>query len=350
MNNHDEEVYHWAVVGAGPAGICAVGKLIDFGIKPEHILWIDPKFTVGDFGKKWSNVSSNTQVSRFIHFLQGAQCFGYETAPLSFELNDLDPATTCQLSAVVEPLQWITEQLCQQVHAKQQWIESIQLHHRRWSLYSKDRCFEANNVILAIGAEPLSLSQPETHVIPFDVAIDKEKLAHHIQLNETLGVFGSSHSAILILRYLVELGAKKIINFYRTPCRYALDFGDWILFDDTGLKGTTAEWARENIDGTLPPNLVRCYSSDQNIAKFLPECDKVIYAIGFQKRVMPIQNYADLDYNRHNGIIAPGLFGLGIAYPEAQQDRYGTLEYRVGLFKFMDYLERVMPLWLKYSA
>jgi cation diffusion facilitator CzcD-associated flavoprotein CzcO len=68
----------WIVVGAGPAGIAAVGKLIDHGISPKKIGWIDPDFQVGDLGKKWSQVSSNTTVDLFIRFLKNCKAFSYE--------------------------------------------------------------------------------------------------------------------------------------------------------------------------------------------------------------------------------------------------------------------------------
>ena len=42
--------FDWAVIGAGPAGIAAIGKLLDAGIEPQRIAWIDPTFAVGDFG------------------------------------------------------------------------------------------------------------------------------------------------------------------------------------------------------------------------------------------------------------------------------------------------------------
>ena len=44
--------YAWTVIGAGPAGIAAVGKLLDHGIAPEKIAWIDPAFAAGDLGAK----------------------------------------------------------------------------------------------------------------------------------------------------------------------------------------------------------------------------------------------------------------------------------------------------------
>lgn len=133
--------------------------------------------------------------------------------------------------------------------------------------------------------------------------------------------------------------------------RYATYFADWTLFDDTGLKGLTAEWARENIDGELPANLQRFSATDDNIKQQLMYCDKAVYAVGFEPRKsIHFKGFEALTYNKHSGIIAPGLFGLGIAFPESNIDRFNHLEYRVGLWKFMDYLNRIMPVWLQYST
>ena len=179
----------------------------------------------------------------------------------------------------------------------------------------------------------------------------QERIKKHSSANDTIAVFGSSHSAILVLRNLVETGAKRVINFYRSPLLYAAFFKDWILFDDTGLKGTTAEWAREHIDGKLPKNLERVYSNEENIEHYLPQCDKAIYAVGFERRTLPtIEGIGHVTYIEQCGIIAPGLFGLGIAFPEAKYNPFGMLEYRVGLWKFMDYLQNVLPVWLQYPA
>ena len=348
MNKHK---FQWAVVGSGPAGIAAVGKLLDGGILPEHILWLDPHFKVGDLGLFWRNVSSNTKVKYFKDFLLAAQSFGYKDAPIDFELNHLPADETCTLSFIVDPLQWVSEHLTQKVNAVKTTIHKMFLAERVWTLCADTENFIAQNVILATGALPSSLNYPGLNVIPFDTAIDKEKLAAFVRLNETYAVFGSSHSAIIILRYLVELGVKKVINFYRSPCRYAIEMNDWILFDNTGLKGQAAKWARENIDGVLPVNLVRYNTSEPNIARFLPGCDQVIYAVGFEKRKnIVIGDYEDTHHNPHVGIIGPGLFGFGIAYPEIKSDPMGNIESQVGLSKFMDYINKVLPVWFKYSA
>lgn len=345
------QIFQWAVVGAGPAGIAALGKLLDNGIAPSQILWIDPYFKVGDFGLLWSNVSSNTKVKYFNSFLNEIKSFGYEKSINDFQIDQLNPENTCTLSDMVEPLQWISDQLANQVTIKRTSIQTMFLSNRVWSLSSDTQTFCAQNVILATGSTPSSLNHPGVDTISFEVAIDKEKLENMVNCNETYAVFGSSHSAIIIVRHLVELGVKKIINFYRSPCRYALDMGTWTLFDNTGLKGQTATWAREHIDGVLPSNLVRYNTSEQNIARFLPDCDKVIYAVGFEQRKnIVIGDYADIHHNPYVGIIGPGLFGFGIAYPQLKADPFGRVEAQVGLWKFMVYLKRVMPVWFNYST
>ncbi|KTD31981.1 FAD-dependent oxidoreductase [Legionella maceachernii] len=347
----NKKIFQWAVVGAGPAGIAAVGKLLDHHIAPTDILWIDPHFKVGDLGQLWRHVSSNTIVKRFVDFLHAADSFGYKQAPIDFQLNHLPPDHTCVLSKIVEPLEWITDHLSKQVTSEKTMIHAMELKERTWTLSSDTQNYRAKNVILATGAVPSNLSYPGVEVVPFEIAIDQARLTQFVDKNHTYGVFGSSHSAMIIIRYLVELRVKKIINFYRSPCRYAIDMGDWILFDNTGLKGQTAAWARENIDGVLPSNLVRYTTSEHHIARFLPECNKVIYAVGFEKRTnITIDDYQQADYNPHVGIIGPGLFGLGIAYPEKRADPYGSFEWQVGLWKFMVYLNRVMPVWFKYPT
>lgn len=344
-------IYQWAVIGAGPAGIAAVGNLLDHDVSGESILWVDPKFNAGDFGTIWSNVPSNTTVKLFIKFLLACNSFAYSTCPHDFDLHHQNQDQTCNLRLMAEPLIWVTEQLKKQVHPVQDFVEKLSFSDGVWTIHFKDIQLKVNKVILAIGAEPKCLPISSVPIISLQDAMDSERLKNHVSHEDTVAVFGSSHSAILILRNLVEQKVKHIINFYRQPLRYAIPFEDWILFDDTGLKGTTAEWARSHIDSGLLHNVERIYSDENNIKNNLSRCTKAIYAIGFERRVFPkIEHLENLTYNEQCGIIAPGLFGLGIAFPEAKYNPIGMLEYRVGLWKFMEYLKRVMPIWLNYPA
>jgi len=340
--------YAWTVIGAGPAGIAAVGRLLDQGIAPDEIAWVDPAFTAGDLGAKWRSVSSNTQAGLFLSYLHGSPAFRFGAAP-PMPLREVDPDETCALALVADPLVWITEHLRERVQTFETTATALFLERRHWRIETPLRQLTSTNVVLAVGAVPKKLSYPQLTEIPVEVALNPEKLADEPLADATVAVFGSSHSSMIVLPNLLHHPIKKVINFYRSPLTYAVYLDDWILFDDSGLKGRAADWARENIDGVYPDRLERCWVSSPEFEEKLAACDRVVYTVGFERRALPeTRQWGQLDYNPNNGILAPGLFGLGIAFPERAIDRYGYVEYRVGLKKFMDYLDDVLPLWLRY--
>ena len=201
-------------------------------------------------------------------------------------------------------------------------------------------------MVLAIGAEPLTLPLSGPCIIPIEQVLDIDLLKKICTEDDTVAVFGSSHTAIIALYNLIAVGAK-IINFYRSPLKYAVYFDDWILFDNSGLKGYSAEWAKLNIDKNKVPNLKRMLVTDDSFKETFATCSKAIYAVGFERRKsIVILPYNNLKYDEKTGIIASGLFGLGIAFPQGRFDRLGNYEYNVGLWKFMSYLDEILPTWL----
>ena len=341
--------YAWTVIGAGPAGIAAVGRLLDWGIPPDKIAWVDPAFAAGDLGGKWRSVSSNTIAETFMSFLNGSAAFRFSHAP-PVPLAEVDPEETCALALVADPLMWVTGQLRERVHVFETTATTLTLRQRRWRIETQGPELTSDNVVLAVGAVPRRLDYPIDE-IPVEVALDAEKLAQVPLEGATVAVFGSSHSSMIALPHLLRLPVDRVINFYRSPLKYAVYLDDWILFDDTGLKGRAAVWARENIDGVCPERLERCWVSSPEFEEKIAECDHVVYTVGFEPRKLPeTPQWGPLRYNRMNGILAPGLFGLGIAFPEYAKDPYGYGQYRVGLKKFMDYLDAVLPLWMVYGT
>lgn len=336
--------FEWSVIGAGPAGIAAVGQLLDAGVPPQSLAWIDPQFQVGDFGTKWANVTSNTKVKLFRQFLHACQSFH----TVHDKLSHIDDEQTCQLKKVAEPLLEVTHHLRTQVTSFQNFAQHLSLHQQRWHIQLNHAMITARRVILATGADPILPTDASGPSIPLDVALDPTKLKHAVQPRNRVAVIGSSHSAIMAIWHLVDAGVE-VINVYRSPLKFAIDFGDWILHDNTGLKGQTADWARRNILNALPPNLKRITINDPDKDQYLDQCHRTVYAIGFQQRdTCHVEGLETLNYQPQSGIIAPGLFGLGIGFPEYHIDRLGIGEYRVGLKKFMDYIQRVLPIWLSY--
>jgi len=348
--------FEWAVIGAGPAGMATVGRLIDAGVNGKSIAWIDPHFTVGDFGAKWHSVSSNTRVGLFVKFLHECKSFHYDQCDKKFALHEMDPLKTCELSSMADPLQWVTDQLREQVVCLQEHASALNSHkslaHARvWDIALESSLITSHNVVLALGSQPKSLNLGGVKEVSVTDALNAQRLSQCVLPSDTVAVFGASHSAVLIIRLLLEnCKVKRVVNFYKSPLRYAEYLDGWIRHDDTGLKGTTAQWARENIDVNCPRNLDRVLSTPENHAKHLPECTKAVYAVGFTPRQISVDGVSDLKHNPQNGVIAPGLFGVGIAFPEARANRDGVVEHRVGLWKFMEYLGEVVPLWLAHKT
>lgn len=342
--------YEWAVVGAGPAGIATVGKLLDAGIAADKIFWVDPAFRVGDLGEKWQRVPSNTKVKLFKQFLRFCKSFEFAEIPQDLSMSAHNDADTCFLGEVAKPLQWVSDRLRSKVVSEEDWVNHICLEQGAWHLQLEKTKVIAKNAVLALGSEAKYLTYAGIDMIPLSTALDPVKLKAEVKNTSNVAVFGSSHSAVLVLKNLCESGVEHIYNFYRSPIKYAVYLEDRILFDNTGLKGLAADWARENLDGKWPANLTRHIANAENIQKYLTQCDKVIYAVGFEPRSLDAVGVDLSKYNDKYGIVAPGLFGIGIAFPEGKYDPFFNFEYNVGLWKFMDYLNRVLPIWMKYSC
>lgn len=350
MDHQRVSTYSWAVIGAGPAGIAAVGRLLDHGIPGPEITWIDPEFGAGDLGAKWRAVPSNTQVGLFLDYLNASASFGFGQAP-RFELSTIDPEQTCPLRVVADPLVWVSRQLCDQVTPVRTTAKELWLADRHWTVHTDHGEIAAKNVILAVGSVPKKLSYPGLEEIPIETALDPAKLERVALDGARVAVFGSSHSAMIALPNLLSTPVQRVTNFYRSPLKYAVYLQDWILFDDTGLKGQAARWARENIDGTYPQRLDRCLVTGPEFGERLQQCSHVVYTVGFERRRLPLTpQWGPLNYDASNGILAPGLFGIGIAFPEYRTNPLGSGEYRVGLYKFMQLLDDALPLWLRYST
>ncbi|MCX7120801.1 MAG: hypothetical protein NTZ67_03360 [Gammaproteobacteria bacterium] len=343
-----EKTHQWAVIGAGPAGITSVGLLLDAGVLASEILWADPDFQVGDFGRLWGEVNSNTRVALFLKQLHSVDSFAYAKKTERFALDEKDPNGFTALKDAAAPLQWVSDQLCQKVVTQKTWIKSLSVVQGAWQLDAEKNHFRSEKVILSMGAEPKSLDYPGIQKIDLVTALTPSELKKTVTGNDVVAVFGSSHSAMISIRNLVEAGVRKIVNFYLSPLCYAVLLDDWILYDDTGLKGETAAWVRENISKHPLPQVSRYLSTDEHIDAHLPQCNKAIYTVGFQARHIAVQGVSLSRYDVSNGIIAPGLFGTGIGFPLDVTDPFGRKEANVGVWKFFKNLKRTLPLWQHY--
>ena len=250
-----------------------------------------------------------------------------------------------------------------------------------WSVRSRSagsltgRIAQSQNLVLCTGSSPMSMTLPTSSpiAISLDVALDRKKLRSSLSTAEdvVVGVIGTSHSAIVALMNLYELATEthprlQIRWFVRSALSYAVHMDGWILRDNTGLKGASADFAREHLEeDKLPRSRVQQYvtkvdcpdAGDESMRPQLSACTHVVQAIGFKRESLPRLSIDGADLQKvtydpekgslqnERGQLVPHLYGAGIAFPERVTDPAGNTEYAVGMWKFVKYLQRVAPSW-----
>ncbi len=205
----------------------------------------------GTSAAKWRPVPSNTRVALFLDYFNASPSFRFDEAP-HFELHDIDPEQTCLLGTVADPLLWVSQHLAERVtvlpNDRDRTLaarQAVDREHRARRDHIDERDSRGR-----LGSQEARLSRIGGD---FDRGRSRSAQLEQQPLDgTTVAVFGSSHSAMIVLPNLLANPVAKVINFYRSPLEYAVYLKGWTLFDDVGLKGQAACWARENIDGVHP--------------------------------------------------------------------------------------------------
>lgn len=250
----------------------------------------------------------------------------------------------------------------------------------------------ARRLILCTGSRPIVLDiharyHPDIRVIDLDTCMSRARFASELPENETstVAVVGNSHSGVLCCRNLYELAESGkrslgIVNFHRQPIRFAEYREEGIVYDNSGLKGATAVWARDVMgrlgrpeDGhdILQVDLKPAHDKEADqgeeeglvYKRELPRCTHIVYAVGYEPAPLP-DIY--VDRQRINGSlrfdmitsgfrlrtadevedeVVAGLFGCEIAFPEKVADPEGHVEAAVGVTKFFRFAQRVRDVW-----
>lgn len=340
----------WAVVGAGPAGILAVGMLLDAGVAPTQIIWIDPEFQVGRLGKYYSTVPANSATRLFLLFINACETFKACNSSAMQYLRSLDPGLVTELSVIVEPLKDVTTILRSRVQSLRDTVQMLDFMNNKWMVTTNFNRFSAQHVILALGSHPKTLNYLKDNQIPLDLAFNKEILAQRITAQDKVALVGDGHSAYLILKHLTEIPTGHIIHFFKRKLSFASD-------PETaghGLLGLTAEWAKEVLVKNPPVNLVTIKSSPESLRIWTPLCTKIIYAIGYETNPLPLINgKSTVSYDPKTGSLMPRLFGFGIAFPEhyipepnTTQDE-AVIKPSIGLHLFLQHLQEMLPQWIQ---
>jgi hypothetical protein len=211
-----------------------------------------------------------------------------------------------------------------------------------WVLKTPTATYEVQQVVLCTGADPRVLHYPKPH-IPLEMALSPSRLGTYLQGGERVVVFGTSHSGTLVLRNLRRIGCRLTAVYHGdTPFRWARNH------DSEGLKQESAVIADEIVGalwGTETPILLST-SSPVELVRAVMDADYVVYATGFVGRHPPIIGLGGSSvgsYTPTTAMIAPGVWGFGIAYPGMYEKPRGGLAPDVGFMGFVLHILKCMP-------
>lgn len=393
MATKNAEVKEWTVIGAGAAGISYLTQLLSTRLDSKDALWIDQEFNGGAF-KDYQDVPGNTKVSGFITWATAnselKKLASHSSNPLE-ELRKLNPEDTCGLGIVHKVMARYTKLLQQQVDHRTGYVCKLEFDNNSsvWNIFIKQNSsaegtnsnqnqpvvLKSRNVCLATGAKPLvhtnlHLGLPNKETISFSDALNLNYLKTNVKSGDVIGIVGGSHSAFVMMYLFEQLNIPNlsIVNFYKGEVRYAVYKKDFILYDNTGLKGKVGAWAKSILEGKAKTNFgltrINVATEEQKVSEYIPRCSKFIYAHGFVKSMIPEIIYKlpeavgfdevkdvkpniapFLEYSNINGrmmvpssfqdfVPVEGLYGFGYGFPEKIITRVGEMEYNIGLMKF----------------
>jgi len=292
-------------------------------------------------------------------------------------MRDIQQDIGCHLSYASDAIVAVTQSILKRVQHVKAKVESISRDQNRWSVKLSDgKIFSTENVAFCTGSVARNLDlhkkYPNVKCIDLQDTFSPTKLSNLVGSEDTVAVLGTSHSGVLVLRNLcsilpddhgIKVKAVKCVS--KKPLLYAEYMEGWIKNDNTGLKLTAADWARQHYDGEAGHPLLQKITlgkTEEDTYKVVfPECTKIVYAVGYDRVKLPTitlngEECQNISYNGKNGQITSnnnpvqGLYGFGIAFPELKKYPNGAEEWAVGMWKFMDYGQRVIPSWTKTSS
>ncbi|KAK6859511.1 monooxygenase AgnR1 [Apiospora arundinis] len=381
------------VIGAGASGIAVTGSLLDLLGQGSRIAWVDPDFKGGRINACYREVPSNTIAQTFLDYGKGFESFRRASAQVTSESNGLtklealEPKSTCSLHHAGDMLQTLSDGLLRDNSVSGLKGAVVKAARGKtpseWAVTVQGESQSAQNLVAPIvvyctGSHPATVQLPTSSAetpknLGLDDVLKPSRLRTILPKDRPIcvGVIGASHSAILVLRNLLNLSRDshpqlRVRWFTRhKELKYAQYMDGWILYDNTGLKGLAADFGRQYLEsdqlsksgaGDIITRVDCSGGAEQEKAAFLrelPQCDHVVQAVGFARNELPKME-TDVEFVDTTGGFVDrvtrqpiaGLFGAGIAFPEKVTDRAGNVEHAVGFFKFMRFLKRVVPSWV----
>ena len=327
-------MYDYIIIGGGIAGIISVSVIYN-RYPTAQILWIDNNnFNSGDLSK-YPLVPANTPFNVLVYFIEKIyHLLGF--ARSISEVCDLTNGNIFKLGCLSKELKIITNFIrnLKGITMEEDYITKLISNNNIWTLSGNNNDYIGIKTVLCTGSihKKLNYDIPE---IPIETALNHIKLNSLDIKDKHITVFGNSHSGILILKNLYDMGCMYITNIIKEKTKIPyFDDNNIEVYQESGIRGEGLNWATANL---IPKNKTHI-----KIIKFNEnndfKSDFVIYSIGLKPRDIDII-YDGKPFVRRNdfnttGLLGNNLYGLGVAYPKFYILN-GDIEYEIGRGGFL---------------
>lgn len=333
-------MYKIAIVGLGPAGILFLAHC-----PPEihkDVIVFEPSAVGGALATEYGAVVANITKSIITTAFRAVP--RWATAEFK-HLTKYGDAQCPLLSDVVKQFRELIAPDLRSVTYHSSRVNKYERVATAWKLAAGGKLFEAQKLILAVGAIPKILDLP-TPVIPLPVALNPSLLSNYVSQEDAVVVFGTAHSGTLALQNLRTVGVKKLFGIYKgdTPFQYARDgFSE-------GIKQESATIA-DDLVATRWADLIPL--SDFSAAhRCVAEATAVVYAIGFTSPGITYFLNGEEKPFFTGSMASPEInaWGFGIGYPSPYTGPDGKQYPDVGFGGFVSAIQAALPSVLKFDS
>jgi len=264
------------LVGFGVAGQLLLSHILQ--IVPKHqVCIVDPDFIGGDLARDYRAVTTNTMIGQKIESLK-------ESWPsIATALAKRGELTDCVLlSDLIHDIRESSHDYargCKQIYDTVKDI-SWSAETKTWTLNFQSRPSHTTSIVcICTGMEPRQ-EDYGIPIIPLRIALDPVALKQTVSDGQHVIVFGSSHSATLILKSLHELSiSTTCIHHTKTPFKYDRD-GNY-----GGIKQESAVIADAILRGEYKALTLVALSDVKGLSNAIRRADWCIQAVGFSPRI-----------------------------------------------------------------
>jgi len=328
------EQFKYGIVGFGISGQLLVCELLKRNIPSKDIVILDKTFLGGALATEYGSVLSNTQWWKTKKALKHYESWSIDS------LSSMDQKVSEQectpVRSIAKACFETAKKASKEVERKTTTVHMIEKTTQGWAIQHSYGKVLVEKLFLCPGGVPKSI-QIDLPQIPLEIALDILRLHTHVSKEDTVLVFGTSHSGTICLDHLHALGISAI-GVYKDQVPFT--FADEGAY--SGLKEESAVIARKILAGKYPNISLISWSDTLKMMKSIQSATKYISATGFLGNSVFGADYSAYDPATGKVSNQQNLYGFGMAYPGISVVD-GKTHIDVSVLSFQDQIQRCLP-------